>query len=80
MGSPSVKIIADGSIEPHFPVSAALSYRGGDRVFVDIKSDIEFLLHRCVCLFAFHIDESEKDAGALSFRPADASEVTTRLR
>ena len=26
----SVKIIADGSIEPHFPVSTALSYRDGD--------------------------------------------------
>jgi hypothetical protein len=26
----SVKIIADGSIEAHFPVSAALGYRDGD--------------------------------------------------
>jgi hypothetical protein len=26
---------------------------------MDIESDIEFIVHRCVCQFAFHIDESE---------------------
>ena len=27
---------------------------------MDIEPDIEFLVHRCVCQFAFHIDESER--------------------
>ena len=45
---------------------------------MDIESDIEFILHRCVCQFAFHIDESERFPAKTRTVLAALSSRTTR--
>ena len=48
--SDRVQIIADGAAIAHLAVATLFGYRRGDRVFVDIKTNIEFSFHS-VCLF-----------------------------
>jgi hypothetical protein len=45
---------------------------------MDIEPDIEFFLHRCVCQFAFHIDESERFPAKTRTVLAALSSRTTR--
>ena len=45
---------------------------------MDIEPDIEFLFHRCVCQFAFHIDESERFPPKTRIVLAALSSRTTR--
>jgi hypothetical protein len=45
---------------------------------MDIEPDIEFFLHRRVCQFAFHIDESERFPAKTRTVLAALSSRTTR--
>ncbi len=44
-----LKAVADLPVGVHVPITSGFGNRDGDGVFVDIKSDVEYRFHWCVC-------------------------------